>query len=76
MSMRLAVYVSMGIFTYEKVSLYRAGEHKIYVHASSYAKVSLYRLSEHKIYVYAFSYVCVFVHLHLWKGEFVPNKWT
>jgi hypothetical protein len=33
--MRLAMYVSMYIYTYEKVSLYRASEHKIYVSGSS-----------------------------------------
>ena len=37
MSMRLAMYVSMYIYTYEKVSWYRASEHKIYVYASSCA---------------------------------------
>ena len=37
--MRLAMYVSMCIYTYEKVSLHRAGEHKIYVYASSYVDV-------------------------------------
>ena len=84
--MRLAMYVSMYIYTYEKVSLYRESEHKIYVHASNYVcvsmyiytceKVSLYRASEHKIYVYASSYVCVYVHLYLWKDKFVPSKWT
>ena len=37
--MRLAVYVSMYIYTYEKVSLYRASEHKIYVYAPSYVCV-------------------------------------
>jgi hypothetical protein len=37
--MRLAVYVSMYIYTYEKVSLYGASEHKISVYASSYACV-------------------------------------
>ena len=54
--MRLAMYVSMYINAYEKVSLHRAGEHKIYVYASSY--------------------VGVYVHLYLWKGKFVPGKWT
>ena len=72
--MRLAMHVLMYIYTYEKVSLYRASEHKIYVYASSYVgvyvhlhyeKVSLYRASEHKIYVYASSYVRVYVHLYL-----------
>ena len=84
MSMRLAVCVSMYIYTYEKVSLYRASEHKIYVYASSfvcvsmyiytYEKVSLHWASEHKIYVYASSYVCVYVYLCLWKGKFAPSK--
>ena len=39
MSMRLAMYVSLYIYTYEKVSLYGAGEHKIYVYGSSYVCV-------------------------------------
>jgi len=39
MSMRLAMHVSMYIYTYEKVSLYGASEHKIYVSASSYVCV-------------------------------------
>ena len=39
MSMRLAMYVSMYIYTNEKVSVYRASEHKIYVYASSYVCV-------------------------------------
>ena len=39
MAMRLVMYVSMYIYNYEKVSLYRAGEHKIYVYASSYVCV-------------------------------------
>ena len=56
MSMRLAMYVSMYIYDYEKVSLYRASEHKIYVSASSY--------------------VGVYAHLYIWKGKFVPSKWT
>ena len=72
--MRLAMYVSMYIYTYEKVSLYRARDHKIYVSGSSYVcvyvylyfeKVSLHRASEHKIYVSASSYVCVYVCLYL-----------
>jgi hypothetical protein len=37
--MRLAMYVSMYIYTYEQVSLYPASEHKIYVYASSYVCV-------------------------------------
>jgi hypothetical protein len=37
--MRLAMYVSMYIYTHEKVSLHQASEHKIYVYASSYACV-------------------------------------
>ena len=37
--MRLAMYVSLYIYTYEQVSLYRASEHKIYVYASSYVGV-------------------------------------
>ena len=43
MSMRLAMYVSMYIYTYEKVSLYRASEHKIYVYASSHVCVYVYK---------------------------------
>ena len=39
MSMRLAMYVPVYIYTYEKVSVYGASEHKIYVYASSYACV-------------------------------------
>ena len=39
MSMRLAMYVSMYIYAYEKVSLYWASEHKIYISASSYVCV-------------------------------------
>jgi glutamate formiminotransferase len=42
--MRLAMYVSMYIYTYEKVSLYRATEHKIYVCASSYVCVYVHPL--------------------------------
>ena len=37
--MRLAMYVSMYIYTYENVSLYQASEHKVYVYASSYVCV-------------------------------------
>jgi hypothetical protein len=40
--MRLAMYVSMYVYTYEKVSWYRASEHKIYVYASSYVCVYVY----------------------------------
>ena len=39
MSMRLAMYVSEYFYTYEKVSLYRASEHKIYVYAPNYVCV-------------------------------------
>ena len=39
MSMRLAMYVSMYIYTYEKVSWYSASGHKIYVYASGYVCV-------------------------------------
>ena len=75
------MHVSMYIYTYEKVSLYRASEHKIYVYVCVYVhlcyeKVRLHQAGEHKIYVYASSYVCVYVHLYLWKGTFVPGKWT
>ena len=41
MSMRVAMYVSMYIYTDEKVSLYQASEHKIYVYASSYVCVGV-----------------------------------
>jgi hypothetical protein len=41
MSTGLAVCVSMYIYTYEKVSLYQASEHKIYVYASSYVCVGV-----------------------------------
>ena len=37
--MRLAMYVSMYIYTYEKVSLHGASEQKIDVYASSYVCV-------------------------------------
>ena len=37
--MGLAMYVSIHIYTYEKVSLYGASEHNIYVYASSYVCV-------------------------------------
>jgi hypothetical protein len=37
--MRLAMHVSMCIYTYEKVSLYGASEDKIFVYASSYVCV-------------------------------------
>jgi hypothetical protein len=40
--MRLAMYVSMYIYIYEKVTLYRASEHKIYDHASSYVCVCVH----------------------------------
>jgi len=39
MSMRLAIYVPVYIYTYEKVSVYGASEHKIYVYGSSYVCV-------------------------------------
>ena len=39
MSVRLVLYLSMYIYTYDKVSLYGASEHKIYVYASSYVGV-------------------------------------
>ena len=38
----LAMYVSMYIYTYEKVSLHRASEHTIYVYASSYVCVNVH----------------------------------
>ena len=68
----------MYIYTYEKVSLYRALRLAMYVsmYIYTYEKVSLYRASEHKIYVYVSSYVCVYVHLYLWKGKFAPSKRT
>jgi hypothetical protein len=37
--MRLAMYVSVYIYIYEKLSLYGASEHKIYVYGSSYVCV-------------------------------------
>jgi hypothetical protein len=40
--MGLAMYVSMYIYTYEKVSLYRASEHKMYVDESSYVRVCVH----------------------------------
>ena len=60
MSMRLAMYVSMYTYTYEKVSLYeqvniRSLSVRLAMHLSmciyTYEKVSLYWTSEHKIYV-------------------------
>ena len=39
MSMRQAMYVSMYIYTHEKVSLHRASEQQIYVYASIYVCV-------------------------------------
>ena len=57
MSMRLAMHVSMCIYTYEKVSSHRANKHKIYAYVSNIRSTPMHRVTYVLMYIYMYEKV-------------------